>query len=166
MIVNYQMAKLDIISDTNNCMIIMELGWILLLIGAVLLLVEAAIPGFFIIVPGTILVIIGGIIILVPDIMNYSWSPLLFAVITVVVGVLTIMFYKRLAPVQKPSTTSIDTLAGKNGEVLKEIVPGSIDGKVKIDQQVWSATSDEPIRAGEKVTVARASGVHLIVKKV
>lgn len=150
----------------NISLIIMELGWILLLIGALLLLIEAAIPGFFIIVPGTILVIIGGFMILVPDLLSYSWSPLLFAVITVVVGILTIMFYKRLAPVHKPFTTSIDTLSGKTGDVTKDIVPGSIDGKVKIDQQIWSATADEPIKAGEKVVIDRASGVHLHVKKV
>jgi inner membrane protein len=144
----------------------MDIGWILLLIGALLLLVEALLPGFFIIVPGTILVIIGGFIILVPNILSYSWSPLLFAVITVIVGILTIMFYKRLAPVHKPFTISRDNLAGKTGEVLKAIVPGTIDGKVKINQQVWSATSDEPISAGETIVIDHSSGVHLFVKKV
>jgi membrane protein implicated in regulation of membrane protease activity len=144
----------------------MDIGWILLLIGALLLLAEAILPGFFIIVPGTILVILGGFIILVPNILSYSWSPLLFAIITIVVGVLTIMFYKRLAPVHKPFTTSRDNLGGKTGEVLKAIVPGTIDGKVKINQQIWSATSDEPITVGEKIIVDHSSGVHLFVKKV
>jgi membrane protein implicated in regulation of membrane protease activity len=144
----------------------MDLGWILLFVGALFLLVEIAIPGFFAVVPGTILVIIGGLMILVPNLVPYPWSLLLYAVITVVVSVLTITFYKRLAPVQKPFTTSMDSLVGKSGEVIRQIAPHSLDGKVQIDSQVWSATSDEYIKESEKVTVVKVSGVHLFVKKV
>jgi membrane protein implicated in regulation of membrane protease activity len=147
-------------------LIIMDLGWILLLVGALFLLAEAAVPGFFAAVPGTILVIIGILLILVPDLLSYPWSPFLFAIITLVVSALTIAFYKRLAPGQKPFTTSMDSLAGKSGDVVKEIMPDSIDGKVKIDSQIWSATSDVHIGEGEKVTVVHVSGVHLFVKRV
>lgn len=144
----------------------MELGWILLLVGALFLLVEIAIPGFFAVVPGTILIIIGGLMILIPGLLSSTWSLLLFAVITIVVSALTIAFYKRLAPVQKPFTTGMDSLVGKNGEVVKQVAPDSIDGKVKIDSQVWSATADECIGVCEKVTVVKVSGVHLFVRKV
>ena len=147
-------------------MIIMDAGWILLLVGALLLVVEAIIPGFFIIVPGTILILLGAILILIPGILSYSWSPLVLALVTIIVGVLTILFYKRLAPVHKPMATSVDTLEGKTGEVTKAIVPGTLDGKVKIEQQIWSATADEPIVLGAQVIVDRATGVHLHVKKV
>jgi len=149
-----------------NCLIIMELGWILLLVGALFLLVEIAIPGFFAVVPGTILIIIGVLMIFIPNLLSSPWSLLLFAVITVVVSALTIAFYKRLAPAQKPFTTSMDSLVGKNGEVVKQVAPNSIDGKVQIDSTIWSATSDECINECEKVTVVRVSGVHLFVKKV
>ncbi len=144
----------------------MELGWILLLVGALFLIVEIAIPGFFAVVPATILIIIGGLMVLIPDILSYPWSLLLFAAITIVVSVLTILFYKRLAPVQKPFTTSMDSLVGKSGEVVKQVAPDSIDGKVQIDSTIWSATSDECIRECEKVIVVKVSGVHLFVKKV
>ncbi len=144
----------------------MELGWILILAGALFLLVEIAIPGFFAVVPGTILVIIGGLMILVPDLLPYPWSLLLYAIVTVVVSVLAIAFYKRLAPVHVPFTTSMDSLVGKSGEVIRQVAPDSIDGKVQIDSQVWSATSDECISECEKVTVVKVSGVHLFVKKV
>ncbi len=143
----------------------MELGWILLLAGALFLLVEIAVPGFFAVVPGTILVIVGGLMILVPGLLSYPWGLLLLAVITIVVSVLTIAFYKRLAPVQKPFTTSMDSLVGKSGEVVRQIAPHSIDGKVQINSQIWSATSDESISEREKVTVVKVSGVHLFVKK-
>ncbi len=43
--------------------------------------------------------------------------------------------------------------------------PDSLDGKVKIDSDIWSATSDEVINPGEKVVVIGVEGVHLIVKR-
>jgi len=144
----------------------MDLGWILVFIGVVFLLVEIAIPGFFMVVPGTILVIIGILVILIPDLLSYPWSFVLFALITIVVSALTITFYKRLAPTHMPFTIGMDSLVGKTGEVIEQVGPESIDGKVKIESQIWSATSDECIGACEKVTVVKVSGVHLFVKKV
>lgn len=143
----------------------MELGWILLLAGALFLLAEVAIPGFFAVVPGTILVIIGVLMLLVPDLLPFPWNILAYGMITVVVSVLAIAFYKRLAPVQKPFTTSMDSLVGKSGEVVRQVAPNTLDGKVQIDSTIWSATSDECINECEKVTVVKVSGVHLFVKK-
>ena len=137
-----------------------------MLIGAVFLLAEVAIPGFFAVVPGTILVIIGGLMLLIPDLLSYPWSFVLFAAITIAVSAITIAFYKRLAPTHLPFTIGMDSLVGKTGEVIRQVGPESIDGKVKIDFQVWSATSDECIGVYEKVAVVKVSGVHLVVKKV
>ena len=144
----------------------MELGWILLFAGILFLIVELAIPGFFAVVPGTILVIIGILMLLFPGLVTSIWGVVLLVVLTVVVSGLTIAFYKRLAPVQKPFTTSMDSLVGKVGEVVSPVSPDTIDGKVKIDSRIWSATSDECIDACQKVSVVRVSGVHLFVKKV
>ena len=144
----------------------MELGWILFIAGVLFLIVELALPGFFAVVPGTILVIVGGLMILFPGLVTSVWGIVLLVVLTVVVSALTIAFYKRLAPIQVPFTTSKDSLVGKVGEVIEPVSPDSIDGKVKIDSQIWSATSDERIDALQKVSVVRVSGVHLFVKKV
>ncbi len=144
----------------------MELGWILLFAGVLFLLVELAVPGFFAVVPGTILVIVGGLMLLFPGLVTSPLGIALLVLLTIVVSALTIVFYKRLAPVQKPFTTSMDSLVGKTGEVISQISPNTIDGKVKIDSRVWSATSDECIDACQKVSVVRVSGVHLFVKKV
>lgn len=144
----------------------MELGWILLIAGVLFLLVELGLPGFFAVVPGTILIIVGGIMILFPGLITTPFGMALLVVLTIAVSALTIVFYKRLAPAQKPYTTSMDSLVGKTGEVVMLVAPGGIDGKVKIDSQVWSATSDERIEAGQKVGVVRVSGVHLFVRRI
>lgn len=144
---------------------IMELGWILFIVGVGLLLLEIVFPGYFIVVPGTILTVNGVILIIAPELLTQPWSPVLFAIITLVVSAITIVFYRRLAPTHKPLATSMDSLTGKTGEVLREVVPNKIDGKVKIDEQVWSATSDSKIGVGERVVVTRVSGVHLFVTR-
>lgn len=141
----------------------MDLGWVLFIIGGGLLILEALIPGFFVAIPGTILVVIGLILVFVPDLLMSPTGIILLVLVTIAVSALTIYFYKRLAPGQKPQTTSDESLAGKKGEVIKEVLPGTIDGKVKIGEQVWSATSDAIIPAGVKVVVKRAQGVHVFV---
>ncbi len=154
------------VTTRNSCLMNMELGWILLVAGVLFLLVELALPGYFAVVPGTILVIVGGLMILFPGLVASPLGVALLVVLTIVVSGLTIAFYKRLAPVQKPYTTSMDSLVGRVGEVIAQVSPDSIDGKVKIDTQVWSATSDECIDVCQKVSVVKVSGVHLFVKKV
>ncbi|MCD1293600.1 NfeD family protein [Methanocella sp. CWC-04] len=143
----------------------MELGLLIIVIGALMLIAEALMPGYFIVVPGTILVIIGGLLIISPGLVTSPLGIILLILITVFVSGITISFYKRLAPGQIPSTTSMDTLVGKKGKVIRDVEPNTIDGKVKIDEQIWSATSDYKISSGENVVVTKTSGVHVFVSK-
>jgi inner membrane protein len=143
-------------------------GWIgilMLVIGGALLIAEAFTPGFFIIVPGTILVLLGLIVLVAPGLMTFPWGIIVFIVITFAVSVATIMFYRRLAPGHKPLSTSMDTLVGMTGEVVKEIEPDNISGKVKLGEQIWSAKSSGKIPVGEKVIVTKSQGVHVFVCK-
>jgi membrane protein implicated in regulation of membrane protease activity len=137
----------------------------MLVIGAALLVAEAFVPGFFIIVPGTILVLLGALAIVAPDLLTFPWGIIIFVVITIIVSAGTIMFYRRLAPGHKPLSTSMDTLVGQTGEVIKEVEPHNISGKVRIGQQIWSARSSDKIPVGERVIVTRAQGVHVFVCK-
>lgn len=141
-------------------------GWIgilMLVIGGILLVAEAFVPGFFIIVPGTILVLLGLIALVAPGLLTFPWGIMVFIVITFVVSAGTIMFYRRLAPGHKPLSTSMDTLVGMTGEVVKEVEPDNISGKVKLGEQIWSAMSSGKIPVGEKIIVTRSQGVHVFV---
>jgi membrane protein implicated in regulation of membrane protease activity len=141
------------------------IGILMLVIGGALLVAEAFVPGFFIIVPGTILVILGLIALIAPGLLTFPWGIIIFVVITLAVSGGTIMFYRRLAPGHKPLSTSMDTLVGQTGEVIREVEPDNISGKVKIGEQIWSARSSGRIPVGEKVIVTRAQGVHVFVCK-
>lgn len=142
----------------------LDIGWLMIIIGLGLLIVEAAQPGFFVAVPGTILIVLGTVTLLIPEVAQ-DYAPVIIVVTAIVSSVITITFYRKMAPGQKPQTTSMDVLAGREGIVKKTILPDSISGKVEIRNQIWSATADTMIEAGKKVIVISSEGVHLKVKE-
>jgi membrane protein implicated in regulation of membrane protease activity len=143
----------------------LDVGWLMVVIGLGLLIVEAAQPGFFVAVPGTILIVLGAVTLLIPEIAQ-DYAPVIIVVTALVSGILTITFYRKMAPGQKPLSTSIDNLAGKVGVVVKKVTPDSIKGKVEIDNQMWSATADNIIEDDKKVIIISSEGVHIKVKEI
>ena len=141
-----------------------SLGILLVIVGIILLIAETHTPGFFIAIPGTVLVIIGIAYILMPTI-----DPVLLSIVTLIGAMIALfavmMFYKKLGEPEPPSTTTIDTLVGKMGVVIKKIEPNTLTGKVRIDSDVWSATADHEIKEGTKVVVIKGEGVHVVVRE-
>jgi len=143
-----------------------ELGLALVIGGILLLLAEAASPGSFMLVPATVLLILGTIGLIAPSILLSWWSPLITSIIVIPTTILTIKFYQKLAPPSPPETVVATSLLGQMGVVETEVVPNSLKGKVRIDHDTWSATSDKPIAAGSKVRVKASEGVHVTVEEV
>jgi membrane-bound ClpP family serine protease len=142
-----------------------ELGLIFIVIGIVLFLIEAATPGFFIAIPATIMIVLGCIELVWPEFLVSFWSPIVAVIIGVPATVATILLYQRLAPPEAPATTVAESLKGKVGIVITEIEPTTIRGKVKIENQTWSATADHKIPVATKVKVINSKGVHVIVEE-
>jgi membrane protein implicated in regulation of membrane protease activity len=143
----------------------LDIGWVMIIIGLGLLIVEASQPGFFVAVPGTTLIVLGTVTLLIPEFAQV-YAPAIIVVTALVSSIITITLYRKMAPGQKPLTTSMDVLTGKEGIVVKTVRPDSIDGKVKIDNQIWSATGESVIDEGKKVIVISSEGVHVKVKEV
>ncbi|MDO9096671.1 MAG: NfeD family protein [Candidatus Methanoperedens sp.] len=143
----------------------LDIGWVMIIIGLGLLIVEAAQPGFFVAVPGTTLIVLGTVTLLIPDVAQ-DYAPVIIVVTALISSIITITLYRKMAPGQKPQTTSMDVLEGKEGTVIKTVRSDSIDGKVKIDNQIWSATGESVIGEGRKVIVISSEGVHVKVKEV
>ena len=142
----------------------LTLGIILLVIGALLILAELSVPGFFIAVPGTVLVILGIVYIFIPDIGVVPMVIITLA--TAVISTLAVMgFYRDLAKPTLPTTTTVDKLVGKEGVVVAKVMPNSLKGKVKIDNEIWSATADKEIDVGKRVVVIKGEGVHVVVRE-
>ncbi len=143
----------------------LDIGWAMIIIGLGLFIVEAVQPGFFVAVPGTTLIVLGTVTLLIPEFAQ-AYAPAIIVVIAIISSIITITLYRKMAPGQKPQTTSMDVLEGREGTVIKTVRPDSIDGKVKIDNQIWSATGESVIDEGRKVIVISSEGVHVKVKEV
>ncbi len=137
----------------------------LLIIGAILIALEPVVPGFFISVLGTFLAIMGVIGLVDP----YALSGPIALVIAIAVSIgaaFTVLYlYKKIGGNQNPQTLVSSSLIGKKGIVRKKVVPHSLDGKVEIDNTMWSATADHEIPEGTLVEVVSSEGVHVVVKE-
>ncbi|MFO7991922.1 MAG: NfeD family protein [Thermoplasmata archaeon] len=143
-----------------------EFGLGLVILGIMLFIIEAAEPGFFIAIPAGVLLVLGVIAVLHPDILTTIWTPLIVAVLVIPLMMISMKFYQKISPPTKPTTTMSSSLVGKTGKVMQRVKPDEITGKVKIEHQIWSATSEkEEIEIGEKVIVTDSRGVHIVVKK-
>jgi len=139
---------------------------ILMIIGLIFLIIEALTPGFFMVIFGAVLVVVGVLGYFIEG--YFESAPYLIVtvvVVTLAVSFVTIKGYHMLAKPEPPTTTVVDSLVGREGTVTSDVKPGSLKGKVKIDSDTWSATSDEVIKTGTDVVVYAAEGVHVKVRQ-
>ncbi len=137
----------------------------LLIVGILMLLAELSSPGSFILVPATVLLVLGGIGLVAPSILLSWWSPIIAVIIVVPMTFVTIKLYQRLAPPAPPETVVATSLIGQTGVVVTETNSDSLIGKVRIANDIWSATSAKPIPAGRQVKVVSSEGVHVVVEE-
>ncbi len=143
------------------------LGWLLILLGAVLLLIEVHSPGFFATVPATVMIALGIMVLLGIDIYNSGWGAIVGVTAAIVAGGVTVYAYGRMTPNESPTTVSRDSLVGREGIVIIEVDPESLNGKVKVSSADWSAHSTgATIPTGRKVRVVSSEGVHIVVEEV
>jgi membrane protein implicated in regulation of membrane protease activity len=110
--------------------------------------------------------IVGALLMAVPDLTTTIWAPIIFILAFVPAFLIAFYFYKHLAPPGKPTTLSSDSLIGRTGWVKTDVSPGNIRGKVMIEQEIWSATSEQVIPEGTKVVVTNVVGVKVVVRPV
>lgn len=143
------------------------LGIIALVAGFAMLAIELAHPGVFLLIPATILLILGLLLIFLEPYQAFSlYGVVLVAIGATCAGILTVPYYKHIAPVHKPMSTVIDSLQGEEGVVLATVVPDSMSGKVRVRSEVWSARSDRRIPPGTRVRVVGGEGVSVFVQPV
>jgi len=135
------------------------------IIGILMLLAEAATPGSFIIVPATVLIVLGIIGLINPKWVLTWWSPIVAVIVLIPMTFASFKLYQMLAPPAPPETTMGTSLKGKMGIVTTRVVPGHIKGKVRIDNDTWSATAFDMIPEGARVRVIDSKGVHVVVEQ-
>ena len=140
-------------------------GVLLILLGIALLVLEVKVTSFGLLAVGGIVSLFFGSIMLID-------SPLpelqigLRLIIPITLGVSGIMlFLVQLAvKAQRHRPVTGDAgMIGEPGTALSSIEPGGV-GRVQTHGEIWTATSDEPIAAGDPVRVTALDGLRLRVR--
>jgi membrane protein implicated in regulation of membrane protease activity len=123
----------------------------LIVLGTLLLLLEIHAPGTFMLVPATVLMFLGVLGILFPGVIFTWWAPIAAVIVLVPTTFLTIKLYQRLSLPGPPETTVATSLVGMKGVVTVDVYPNNLRGKVVIENDTWSATSESLIVKGKNV---------------
>ena len=142
------------------------MGITLIILGLALIVLEIHTPGFMMGAIGTALAILGLVMLMFPEDIALMYAPVIILGVGTPAIIVSILIYRRIGKPQNPATTSQFSLVGKVGIVIKDIKPDTLDGKVKIGSEVWSATSDKTIVKGKKVVIKKVEGVHLEVEEI
>lgn len=96
---------------------------------------------------------------IIPELQVSLWLIIFMAVLIVFFSL--IILRAILNAMNAPARMGVDRFVGAVGQAITDLSP---DGKVKISQQTWSASSiGSNVKAGQKVKVISISGVRLLV---
>ncbi|WP_020060945.1 NfeD family protein [Bacillus sp. 123MFChir2] len=137
-------------------------GWVIWFVIAGLLFIAEMLTVTFYLLWLGIGAVVGGLIgLFVPN------SLLLQVVIASVVSLSLTFFTKRISKnfrEAKGYTDAVDQLVGKKG-IIVQAVTNEAHGIVKIEGDMWTAVSDEPILDGESVIIVKRSSTVVHVKR-
>lgn len=137
-------------------------GWVIwFIIAGILFIAEMLSITFYMLWLGIGAVVGGLIALFAPD------ALFLQVVVGSIVSLTLTFFTKRISKnfrEAKGFTDTVDKLVGKKGIVMQTIT-SEVNGIVKVDGDTWTAISDTPIDAGEKVVVIKRHSTILQVKK-
>ena len=141
-------------------------GLLLIVFGLSLLVLEVKVPSYGVLTAGGLASLLFGSMILM-DSSEPELQLNLGLVIPIVLGVaLVAVFLARLAVAsqrQRP-VTGLVAMIGEVGFALTVIEPGG-RGRVATHGEIWTATAQESIAAGEPVSVTGIDGLTLTVRK-
>ena len=141
------------------------IGILIILIGGAFFTIEIFHPGALLLIPATIMIVGGFLYLLIPSILLRSvWGPIAILVAALVATVVTILYYRWLAGVHLPLSTTSGGLVGEEAIVTVDIVPNTLKGKVRVRSEIWSARATNPIPAGTRVKVVAGEGVSVTVE--
>jgi membrane protein implicated in regulation of membrane protease activity len=63
---------------------------------------------------------------------------------------------------RRRASVGAETLVGRSAVAVSALSPA---GQVRLDGELWAATSDRPIEAGEHVVVRHVDGLNLVVER-
>ena len=97
---------------------------------------------------------------------NIWIQSLIFIIVSSLLLIFTKPLLKKFVKEKDVIPTNVYSIIGKEGIVVEKIDTLNGVGKVKVNGELWSATSSENIEKGTKVKVLKVNGVKLEVEKI
>jgi membrane protein implicated in regulation of membrane protease activity len=130
----------------------------------IMIVAEIMTVGFF-----SITIAVGGIFALVTSLItDLIWVQVaIFLIASIAFFFKLKPFMEKLFPIKTPANTAVDRLIGEKGIVIEDINNTLSTGQVKVQGEVWSASSynNEVITKGSEIEVVVIKGVKTIVRK-
>ncbi|MGI0129670.1 MAG: NfeD family protein [Thermoplasmata archaeon] len=143
------------------------IGLTMVVAGIALLAFELIHPGALLIIPGSILLAAGFLYLFLPDLLLDSYiGPVVVVIVAIGGALVEIPYYRWVAPVHRPMSTTSGGLVGEEAIVIAPVEPNNLHGKVKVHSEVWSARADQPIPVGTRVRVIHGEGVSVTVQPI
>jgi membrane-bound serine protease (ClpP class) len=140
-------------------------GLALVGLGLALLLGEIFLPSFGVLgVGGIVSFVLGSLLLFDTPDSTLAVDPRLIGATAVTLGsaVLT-LGWLVLRTQRRPSTVGVEGMIGEVGEVRRALSPSKV--KVFVHGELWDATADEPLAAGDAVEVVSVAGMRLHVRR-
>ena len=80
----------------------------------------------------------------------------------IVVALTALLAWPVVTTMRRPQLTGVEGMVGARGEALTELNP---HGLIRCQGEVWSATAQEPIPAGERVRVVAVDRLQVRVAR-
>jgi membrane-bound serine protease (ClpP class) len=142
-------------------------GVLLILLGLVLLILEVKVTSFGVLAVGGIAALFFGSLMLIdsplPELQ--IGLRLIVPVTLSLAGILLFLVNLAVQAQQQRPVTGAAGMIDETGNALTSIDPGGV-GRVRTHGEIWTATADEHIAAGERVKVTDVKGLLLRVRKV
>ena len=93
-------------------------------------------------------------------------QAIVFIIVSAILMIFTRPLVNKIISIKSTTPTNIYNIKNKEGYVIEDLNSINDSGKVKINGELWSAISDEPISKGTKVKVLDVEGVKLKVESI
>jgi membrane-bound serine protease (ClpP class) len=137
----------------------------LIVFGIALLILEVKVTSFGALALGGVISLLLGSMMLIDSPLPEMQVGLRFIVPTIagIAGLILFLVGLAVKAQQARPVTGVDGMINETGRALTSLQPGSI-GRVQTHGEIWTATADEPVAAGQTVRVTGVKGLLLTVR--
>jgi membrane-bound serine protease (ClpP class) len=142
-------------------------GVLLIALGIVLLILEVKVTSFGLLGAGGVVALFFGSLMLIDSPLPEMQIGLRLIVPMTIVTSGIILFLVRLAvqAQRQPAVTGPAGMLAELGEALTSIDPGGV-GRVRAHGEIWTATAEDAVAAGDHVQVVAVKGLLLTVRRI